>query len=125
MLPGVQVTGAVDDVRTWLGAADVVVAPLRIARGIQNKVLEAMAMAKPVVASSAAAEGISAEHGQHLFVESNVRAEAERVCALLADPMHALAVGKAARDHVLEHYGWPSQLAPLDKILHAPGEGPQ
>jgi polysaccharide biosynthesis protein PslH len=125
MLPGVQVTGAVDDVRTWLGAADVVVAPLRIARGIQNKVLEAMAMAKPVVASSAAAEGISAEHGQHLFVESNVRAEAERVCALLADPMHALAVGKAARDHVLTHYGWPSQLAPLDKILHAQADGPQ
>mgnify|MGYP000140168675 CR=1 FL=1 len=55
-----------------------VVAPLRIARGIQNKVLEAMAMAKPVVASPAAAEGTIAEHGQHLFVERDVRAEAER-----------------------------------------------
>ena len=75
MLPGVQVTGAVDDVRTWLAAADVVVAPLRIARGIQNKVLEAMAMARPVVASGAAAEGIDAENGTHFYVEHDVEAE--------------------------------------------------
>jgi sugar transferase (PEP-CTERM/EpsH1 system associated) len=68
-LPGVQVTGAVDDVRTWLSGADIVVAPLRIARGIQNKVLEAMAMAKPVVASTAAAEGIDAVDGEHLQVK--------------------------------------------------------
>ncbi|MBA4305310.1 MAG: glycosyl transferase family 1 [Sphingopyxis sp.] len=125
MLPGVQVTGAVDDVRTWLGAADVVVAPLRIARGIQNKVLEAMAMAKPVVASPAAAEGILAENGQHLFVERDVRAEAERVCALLADPTRALAVGKAARDHVCTHYGWQRQLAPLDRLMGFSTDDPQ
>ena len=81
-LPGVQVTGAVDDVRTWLSGADVVVAPLRIARGIQNKVLEAMAMAKPVVASAAAAEGIAATNGAHYFVEADVAAEADRVIAL-------------------------------------------
>lgn len=125
MLPGVQVTGAVDDVRTWLGAADVVVAPLRIARGIQNKVLEAMAMAKPVVASPAAAEGILAENGQHLFVERDVRAEAERVCALLADPTRALAIGKAARENVCTHYGWPRQLAPLDRLMGFSTDDPQ
>ena len=117
MLPGVQVTGAVDDVRTWLAAADVIVAPLRIARGIQNKVLEAMAMARPVVASPAAAEGIEAEAGIHLYVEHKLRAEAERVCAVLEQPREGLHIGAAARAHVLRHYGWESQLAPLDDLM--------
>ncbi len=117
MLPGVQVTGAVDDVRTWLAAADVVVAPLRIARGVQNKVLEAMAMARPVVVSPAAAEGIDAENGAHFYVEPNVTAEAERVCALLEHPQEALKTGAAAREHVIRQYGWESQLAPLDGLM--------
>ncbi len=117
MLPGVQVTGAVDDVRTWLTAADVVVAPLRIARGIQNKVLEAMAMAKPVVVSSAAAEGIAARHGTHYFVEPDVTAEASRVIALLGDAPNCRKIGEAARAHVVQHYGWAGQLAPLDRLM--------
>jgi sugar transferase (PEP-CTERM/EpsH1 system associated) len=117
MLPGVQVTGAVDDVRTWLAAADVVVAPLRIARGIQNKVLEAMAMARPVVASPAAAEGIDAKAESHFNVEPTVVAEAERVCALLDHPQAALKTGIAARAHVVRYYGWESQLAPLDDLM--------
>jgi polysaccharide biosynthesis protein PslH len=117
MLPGVQVTGAVDDVRTWLGAADVVVAPLRIARGIQNKVLEAMAMARPVVASPAASEGINAEAGVHFYVEPDVTAEAARVCALLDQPLEARKTGAAARAHAIRHYGWETQLAPLDDVM--------
>lgn len=117
MLPGIQVTGAVDDVRTWLAAADVVVAPLRIARGIQNKVLEAMAMARPVVVSPAAAEGIAAEDAIHLHVEPDVDAEAKRVSALLGDGKSALEMGKAARAHVVANYGWASQLASLDMIM--------
>ena len=117
MLPGVQVTGAVDDVRTWLAAADVVVAPLRTARGIQNKVLEAMAMARPVVASPAAAEGIDADAGLHLYVEPNVKAEAERVCALLDHPQEGLHIGAAARAHVVRNYSWATQLAPLDDLM--------
>jgi polysaccharide biosynthesis protein PslH len=116
-LPGVQVTGAVDDVRTWLAAADVVVAPLRIARGIQNKVLEAMAMAKPVVASPAAAEGIDATDKVHFHIEHDVEAEAARVCALLDNGKASLDMGKAARAHVVAHYGWATQLAPFDAIM--------
>lgn len=116
-LPGVQVTGAVDDVRTWLAGADVVVAPLRIARGIQNKVLEAMAMAKPVVASAAAAEGIDAEHGKHLLVAKNVEDEARLVNQLLSDADLRLRIGQAARAHVMAHYGWEAQLSPLDAIM--------
>jgi glycosyltransferase involved in cell wall biosynthesis len=105
------------DVRTWLAAADVVVAPLRIARGIQNKVLEAMAMARPVVASPAAAEGIDAKAESHFNVEPTVVAEAERVCALLDQPQAALKTGIAARAHVVRYYGWESQLAPLDDLM--------
>lgn len=116
-LPGVQVTGAVDDVRTWLAGADVVVAPLRIARGIQNKVLEAMAMAKPVVASTAAAEGIDAVDGEHLLVARDVSDEAAKVSALLSDTDERLRLGAAARAHVIAHYGWDAQLAPLDSLM--------
>ena len=116
-LPGVQVTGAVEDVRTWLAGADVVVAPLRIARGIQNKVLEAMAMAKPVVASTAAAEGIEAVDGAHFIVACDVAEEAKAVIDLLSDPARRLALGQAARAHVVAEYGWAKQLAALDSIL--------
>ena len=122
-LPGVQVTGAVDDVRTWLAAADVVVAPLRIARGIQNKVLEAMAMAKTVVASTAAAEGIDSVDGEHLLVATNVADEGAKVSALLADTEERLRIGRAARTHAVAHYGWDAQLAPLDAILHGGAAG--
>ena len=116
-LPGVEVTGAVDDVRTWLAAADVVVAPLRTARGIQNKVLEAMAMAKPVVASPAAAEGINATSGIHFYVEDGAKAEAERVCALLGDTSARQRVGVTARAHVVAEYGWARQLKPLGEMM--------
>lgn len=117
-LPGVQVTGAVDDVRSWLAAADVVVAPLRTARGIQNKILEAMAMAKPVVASPQAAEGINAQPGSHFFVEQDAAKEAARVCALLNAPAQMQSIGQVARAHVVAHYSWQTQLAPLDALLN-------
>lgn len=116
-LPGVQVTGAVDDVRTWLAGADIVVAPLRIARGIQNKVLEAMAMARPVVASAAAAEGIEAIDGEHLRVAGSVQEEARIVSELLADNDARANLGKAARAHVTQHYGWDARLAGLEAFL--------
>jgi sugar transferase (PEP-CTERM/EpsH1 system associated) len=121
-LPGVIVTGGVPDVRGWLAAADVVVAPLRIARGIQNKVLEAMAMARPVVASPQAAEGIDAADGAHLLVAPDPAAEAAAVCALLADPERARALGQAARARMAHRYHWDATLAPLRAILL--GESP-
>ena len=114
---GIEVTGAVDDVRSWLGAADVVVAPLRIARGIQNKVLEAMAMAKPVVASPAAAEGIVATHGTHLIVADDVDQEAEAVIDLLDKPQAGTNIGAAARLHVINRYSWASQLSALSQLM--------
>lgn len=119
-LPGVIVTGEVPDVRGWLAAADVVVAPLGIARGVQNKVLEAMAMVRPVVASPAAFEGIDARPDEELLVIEDSMAQAEAVLALLADPQRAHALGRAARARVEARYGWEARLKRLPEILGFP-----
>lgn len=116
-LPGVVVTGEVPDTRDWLTAADVVVAPLKLARGIQNKVLEAMAMARPVVASLAAAEGIDAEAGREFIVAQDAREEAQAILALLDDPAKGHAIGKAARARMVARYSWAARLAALPKIM--------
>jgi sugar transferase (PEP-CTERM/EpsH1 system associated) len=113
----VLVTGAVDDVRSWLAAADVVAAPLRIARGVQNKVLEAMAMARPVVASPAAFEGIEAETGTEILVAETAAAQAEAIRTLLTDPARASAIGRAARARMEKDYRWEAALAPLAGLL--------
>ena len=113
----VIVTGEVPDTRPWLAAADVVVAPLTLARGIQNKVLEAMAMGKPVVASSAAAEGISARAGLELIVCDSFGDQAAAITILLSNPERAHAIGAAARECVLTRYSWPAQMAPLRDLV--------
>ncbi|KQT33523.1 glycosyl transferase family 1 [Sphingomonas sp. Leaf412] len=107
----VIVTGEVPDVRGWLAASDVVVAPLMLARGVQNKVLEAMAMARPVVASRAAAEGI--DHAGTIRVDDG----ADAVCAVLDDPAGAAVLARAARARAIARYGWDAALAPLDAIV--------
>jgi polysaccharide biosynthesis protein PslH len=119
--PRVQVTGAVPDVRAWLEAADLAVAPLTIARGIQNKVLEAMAMGRPVVASSAAFEGIEAEPGRDLIVADGGAETAEAIRALFAAPERAAALGASARACVEARYRWDVRLAPLRAILLGAG----
>lgn len=118
--PGVDVVGAVDDIRPWIASADMVVAPLRIARGIQNKVLEAMAMARPVIASGAAAEGIVAQSGEHFMVARDDDVMADAICTLADDQERANAMGAAARAHMLAHYQWEAQLAPLLAWLDQP-----
>lgn len=116
-IPGVTVTGEVPDVRPWLAAADVVVAPLKLARGVQNKLLEAMAMAKPVVASRAAAQGIDAEVGRHLLVADGAAATVSAVAALLRDPACRAAMGTAARERMIARYGWDAVMAPLAAMV--------
>jgi len=117
---GVEVTGAVPDIRPWIRHADVVVAPMRIARGIQNKVLEAMALARPVVVTPMGAEGIDAEDGREWRVADSANAFAEAVNALLGDTGRAEAMGRAARRRVLEGYAWEQRLPLLDRWF--PGE---
>lgn len=116
-LPGVTVTGAVPDVRPWLAAADAVVAPLLLARGVQNKLLEAMAMARPVVATAAAAEGIDAAAGEHLLVADDPAAFAAALCRLFDDPQAAEMMGRAARTQMIARYAWDARLAPLADML--------
>ena len=118
--PGVIVTGSVPDVRTWLAAADIVVAPLRIARGIQNKVLEAMAMGRPVIASPAAFEGIEAEPGRDLLVADGPQDQASAIGALLTDRPRAKAIAAAARRQMESRYRWEARLEPLTDILSRP-----
>ena len=114
-LPGVTVTGEVADVRGWLAAASVVVAPLKLARGVQNKVLEAMAMAQPVVASAAAAEGI--DHGGTVTVAGDARSFSEACLSFLHDPDHARVMGTRGRARMIARYGWDARLAPLDTLM--------
>lgn len=114
---GVSVWGEVPDVRPFLAAADLVVAPLAIARGVQNKVLEAMAMARPVVLSGEAATGIEAEDGVHFAIGADDAALAASCLRLLADRQSADRMGLAAREHVVTRQGWSAMLAPLAGLL--------
>lgn len=114
-IPGVVVTGSVDDVRPYLVFSEIAIAPLRIARGIQNKVLEAMAMEKLVVASPQALEGITAIPGIELFVADGAEAYIDHVISLLENPR--IEAGKAARRRVIEDYNWDKNLSRIDRLL--------
>ncbi len=109
--------GEVPDVRPFLAAASLVAAPLSIARGVQNKVLEAMAMARPVLLTPEAATGIGGTDGKHYAVAGENGELVERALTLLADGPRALAMGAAARRFVIEHKGWEAALAPLEAIV--------
>lgn len=117
---GVNIWGEVPDVRPFIAASDCVIAPLMIARGVQNKVLEAMAMARPVLLTPEAATGIAASDGAQWMVEpADAKAMAARIAALLADPAQGHAMGKAARDFVLRHHAWAAMLEPLAGLVGA------
>jgi polysaccharide biosynthesis protein PslH len=114
---GVHVWGRVDDIRSWLRAADLAILPLQIARGVQNKVLEAMAMALPVVLTPGAATGIGAIDREQLRIAESDDALAAAILGLLADPVAAKAMGAAARRFVIQRMSWDAALKPLPEIL--------
>ena len=114
---GVTVTGRVEDVRPYIRNAGAAVAPLRVARGVQNKVLEAMAMARPVVATSGAHEGIEAIAGEEIVVADAPGAFADAVSLLLADRARGDSIGAAARARVVADFTWPARLGELDAAL--------
>ncbi|EIZ80387.1 glycosyl transferase, group 1 [Novosphingobium sp. Rr 2-17] len=114
---GVHVWGRVDDIRPWLAVADCALVPLEIARGVQNKVLEAMAMALPVVLTPGAATGIPACDGRDFAVAESDDALAQAVIALAADPQRAQAMGRDARAWILAHASWEAALADLPYYL--------
>lgn len=119
-VPGVYVWGRVDDIRPWLKASDMALVPLDIARGVQNKVLEAMAMELPVVLTGAAANGINAVAGHHFAVADSDEGLAALVNNLADKPQAGKAMGIDARRLVVDRASWQSTLAPLVDMLSEP-----
>jgi glycosyltransferase involved in cell wall biosynthesis len=115
--PGVVVTGRVPDVRSHMSQASVGVVPLRIARGIQNKLLEGMAMGLPIVTTTAAHLGVEAVEGRDLLVADRPEDFAAAVVRLLGEERVRMEMGRSAREFMESHYAWDSQLAQLDRIL--------
>jgi sugar transferase (PEP-CTERM/EpsH1 system associated) len=115
--PGIEVTGFVDDVRIHVGAAALCVVPLKIARGLQNKVLEAMAMGKAVVCTSQSLEGIRASNGVEVAVADEAGEFAAQVVSLLGQPERAAEIGRAARRCMERSYSWDANLRQLDDLL--------
>ena len=117
--PGIVVTGRVEDVRPYLAHAAIAVAPLRVARGIQNKVLEAMAMGRPIVASPAALEGIGPEAAKYLVSAESPEDFATSIAQILTGAGPA-ALGVEAAQSARETYGWGRSLRHLEALLNGP-----
>jgi sugar transferase (PEP-CTERM/EpsH1 system associated) len=115
--PGVELFRDVPDVRPHLGRAAVAVAPLRIARGVQNKVLEAMAMGKAVVASPQALAGLRARPGEHLLTATAPAEWVEAVDRLLGDSQRRRQLGQAGRQYIEQNHRWDVCLQPLAELL--------
>jgi sugar transferase (PEP-CTERM/EpsH1 system associated) len=112
----VNVTGRVDDVRPYLRHARAVVAPLRVARGIQNKVLEAMAMGRPAIVTSGAAAALSARPGVEVEVADDAAAFAVKVLAVM-EPAVGDGMGRLARARILADYAWTVRFSRLDELI--------
>ncbi len=118
--PGVTVVGQVPDVRPHVASAAVCVVPMRLSRGLQNKVLEALAMGKATVASPPALAALRAEPGVHLLSATTPDEWVTAVCGLLADPARRRELGAAGRRFVEENHHWDTCLKPLvDAVLGA------
>jgi len=120
-LPGVTVTGTVPDVRPFVTNSALTVAPLAIARGTQNKILESMAMGVPVVCSPQAAGGVDAVPGEHILVAATPEENQAAIKSVLesSDIRHRLALASRAR--VLSHHTWANSMAQLDRVLAEAG----
>ena len=121
-LPGVTVVGQVPDVRPHVASAAVCVVPMRLSRGLQNKVLEGLAMGKATVAAPPALAALRAEPGVHLLSATTPDEWVAAVCGLLADPARRRELGAAGRRFVEDNHHWDTCLKPLvDAVLPPPG----
>lgn len=116
-LPGVTVTGSVPDVRPFIRKSALMVAPLNIARGTQNKILEAMAMGVPVVTSRIAAGGVDALAEDHFLVSDTPPEYANAIFRLIEDPAERQRLSQAGRERMLSHHAWPRSMVRLDGII--------
>jgi polysaccharide biosynthesis protein PslH len=116
-LPGVTVTGSVPDVRPFIRGSALMVAPLNIARGTQNKILEAMAMGVPVVTSAIAAGGVDAESVKHFLVADTPQAYAQAIMSIVDSPPERNRLARAGRERMLSHHAWPRSMERLNRII--------
>ena len=116
-IPGVTVTGSVPDVRPFIRSSALMVAPLNIARGTQNKILEAMAMGVPVVTSTIAAGGVDAESVKHFLVADTPEEYAQSILRIVESPEERERLASAGRQRMLSHHAWPHSMARLDQII--------
>jgi sugar transferase (PEP-CTERM/EpsH1 system associated) len=116
-LPGVAVTGSVPDVRPWLRRSALTIAPLNIARGTQNKILEAMALGVPVVASELAAKGVDAVPGEHLLTARTAAEYEAAIIRVLDDTDERARLSRAGRERMHTHHAWERSMARLDAII--------
>ena len=110
----IEVTGRVPDLRAWLDRAEVAIDPLRIGAGLQNKVLEGMAMALPMVITSIANEEIGARADEHVLIADDPGAFAAAVVGLLRDRERAAALGGRARRFIVENWSWQKYFDKLE-----------
>ena len=116
-LPGVTVTGSVPDVRPFVLRSAAMVAPLKIARGTQNKILEAMAMGVPVVSSRTAAGGVDAVAGEHLLVADTADEYVAAILRICDDADERARLAEQGRARMLSHHAWPESMRRLDAII--------
>ena len=113
---GVMVTGSVEDVRPYILKTTAMVAPLNIARGTQNKILEAMAMGVPVVSSSLAAGGIDAIPGEHLLTADSPAEYAEKLISLIKSSSLREKYAKAGRERMLSNHAWQDSMKKMEEL---------
>ena len=116
-LPGVSVTGSVPDIRPYVRRAALTVAPLEIARGTQNKILESMAIGVPVVCSRQAAAGVDAVAGEHLLVAQTAGEYVDAIASLVGSREARMRLAAAARQRAMTHHSWPASMRRLDGLL--------
>lgn len=122
-IPGITVTGEVPDPADYIARAAVCINPVRAGAGMQNKLIEFMAMAKAVVATPVANEGIGAAPGEHLVTAEIPREFADAVLALLADPARRRELGRAGREFIERNWTWEAHFLKLEAaMIEALGE---
>lgn len=117
-LPGVEVTGSVPDVRPYVRRSAAMVAPLSIARGTQNKILEAMAMGIPVITSTVAVKGVDAEPEQHLLVGDSPTELTQATVRVMSSRVERMRLAEAGRARMLSHHNWAASLERLENLVN-------